>query len=94
MNPIIEINERVDMVVLYRKHTDISTLATPYKMKWRGQEIIFTQLGMRHPTQQGKRMIHVFDASDGVNDYRLEFDAEHLTWVLAAILPGNGVPHA
>lgn len=33
-------------------------------------------------------MIHVFDMSDGQNDYRLEFDAEGLTWTLVCILPG------
>jgi len=88
MDPTIEINERVDMVVLYKKHADISTLALPYKMKWKSREIIFIQLGMRHPTEKGKRMVHIFDVSDGVDDYRLEFDAERLTWQLIAIVPG------
>lgn len=91
MNPIVEINERVDMVVLYRKHGDISTLATPYKMKWRNKEIEFKQLGMRHPTKQGRRTIHIFDVSDGCNDYRLEHDAERLTWTLIYLLPGGVV---
>ena len=88
MDPTIEINERVDIVVLYKKHGDISTLALPYKMKWKNREITFTQLGMRHPTARGKRMIHIFDVSDGIDDYRLEFDAERLTWQLIAIVPG------
>jgi hypothetical protein len=30
-------------------------------------------------------MIHVFDMTDGTADYRLEFDAEALTWTLVAI---------
>ncbi len=89
MDPTIEINERVDMVVLYKKHGDISTLAVPYKMRWKDQDIQFTQLGMRHPTAKGKRMIHVFDVSDGCNDYRLEYDAEHLTWTLVCMIPGD-----
>jgi hypothetical protein len=88
MDPTIEINECVDMVVLYRKHGDISTLALPYKMRWKDREIIFTKLGMRHPTAKGKRMVHVFDVSDGVDDYRIEFDAERLTWLLVAVIPG------
>lgn len=53
--------------------------------------IDFTELGLRHPTSKGTRMIHVFDMSDGVNDYRLEFDAEGLTWTLAAIREGHHV---
>jgi len=60
-------------------------------MKYRGQVIDFTELGLRHPTSKGTRMIHVFDMSDGVNDYRLEFDAEGLTWTLAAIREGHHV---
>jgi hypothetical protein len=44
---------------------------------------------MRHPTVQGRRMIHVFDMSDGINDYRLEHDAERLTWTLVSMIEGN-----
>ncbi|HIA92016.1 TPA: hypothetical protein EYO12_02765 [Candidatus Saccharibacteria bacterium] len=88
MDPTIVINERVDVIALYRKGGDISALAFPAKMRYNGQDIVFTKLGMRHPTSKGKRMIHVFDVSDGVNDYRLEFDAENLTWTLVAMIGG------
>ena len=90
MDPSLIINERVDVVALYKKDGDISTLAFPARMRYRNQEINFTTLGMRHPTSKGKRMVHVFDVSDGSNDYRLEFDAERLTWTLVAIIPGAG----
>ena len=89
MNPESIINERVEVLAIYRKDCDVSSICMPYKMKYRNREIVFTELGMRHPTAQGKRMIHVFDMSDGVNDYRLEFDAEGLTWTLIAILEGK-----
>ena len=39
-------------------------------------------------TAKGRRMVHVFDVSDEVNDYRLEFDAQGLTWTLVAMIPG------
>lgn len=60
----------------------------PWKMKYGIHEIVFTKLGMRHSTAKGKRMIHVFDMSDGVNDYRIEFDAERLIWTLVSIVEG------
>lgn len=65
----------------------------PWKMSFRGQEIVFTVFDMKHPTTKGKRMKHVFEMSDGSNDYRIEFDAEHLTWTLANIVEGhsNGI---
>lgn len=90
MNPVEMIDERVDVAVVYKKDGDITTLACPKKMVYHGREIMFTKLGMRHPTVQGQRMIHVFDMSDGTNDYRLEFDAERLTWTLVSVIAGSG----
>ena len=86
MNPTIEINERIDVVTVFKRQRDISSLCLPHKMRWKNQEIEFTELALRHPTVQGKRMIHVFHMSDGANGYRLEFDAEHLTWTLVAMI--------
>lgn len=87
MNPD-EINERVEVIAVY-KYGDAGRCCFPARMKYQGQEVAFTELGLRHPTSKGKRMIHVFDVSDGVNDYRLEFDAERLSWTLVAILEGH-----
>lgn len=89
MNPTTYINERVDVVVLFRRQGKETDLCVPHKMRYQNQEIVFTEVGLRHPTKQGKRMIHVFDMSNGINDYRLEFDAEALTWKLVAILEGS-----
>jgi hypothetical protein len=88
MDNTIEINERVEVIARYRTHGDPLAICWPAKMQFRGQVTTFTELGLRHPTTRGRRMIHVFDMSDGVNDYRLEFDAEMLTWTLIAMLPG------
>jgi len=84
-------NERVEVVAVYRTSVDVSQICYPAKMKYQGQVVEFTELGLRHPTSKGKRMIHVFDMSNGVNDYRLEFDAEGLTWTLVAIREGHDV---
>jgi hypothetical protein len=89
MDPTIHINERIDMVAVFRRAGDHMTLCMPYKMRWRGQEIILIEMGLRHPTVAGKRMIHVFHMSDGVNGYRIEFDAEALTWTLVSTIPGG-----
>ena len=86
MDPTIEINERVDVVVVYKKRGDIGSLCVPFRMRWRGREIDLTELALRHPTVAGKRMIHVFHVSDGCNGYRLEFDSEMLTWTLVAMI--------
>lgn len=89
MDPTILINKRVDVVCIFKSRGDVLELCLPHKMKYRGKEIVFTELGLRHPTTQGKRMVHIFDMSDGASDYRLEFDAESLTWTLVATIEGN-----
>jgi hypothetical protein len=85
------INERVEVIAIFKRGTDPSLICFPAKMKYRNQLIEFSELGLRHPTSKGKRMIHVFDMSDGINDYRLEFDAESLTWTLVAMMGGGQV---
>jgi hypothetical protein len=89
MDPTIVINERVDVVAVYRRQGDMSSLCIPAKMRWRNQEIAFTELALKFPTVAGKRMIHVFHVSDGANNYRLEYDAEALTWTLVAVIEGT-----
>lgn len=89
MDPTVQINEKVDIVPIFRAHASEVSICVPWKMKYGIREIIFTKFGMRHPTAKGKRMIHVFDMSDGVNDYRIEFDAERLTWTLVSMVEGR-----
>jgi hypothetical protein len=89
MDPTIEINERIDVIALYYAKGEFMTLAKPIRMKWRGQEITFVETALRFPTVQGKRMLHVFHMSDGVNSYRIEFDAENLAWTLVKIIEGR-----
>lgn len=87
MNPTIQINKRVKVIATYADIGDVSGSCMPCKMKYNGQDITFTELALRHPTVQGKRMIHVFHMSDGANGYRLEFDAERLAWTLVSMIP-------
>jgi len=89
VNPTIEINKSVDVITKFCVNGTVNSRVVPCKMLFGGREIVFTKLGMLHPTGKGKKMIHVFDVSDENNDYRLEFDAERLSWTLMAIVPGG-----
>jgi hypothetical protein len=80
-----EINSRVKVVATFSPDTDIGRAAMPARMLYRGREITFTKLGLYHPTTKGRRMVHIFDMTDGASDYRLEFDAERLSWTLVSI---------
>jgi hypothetical protein len=88
MDPTVLISQPVDVIAIFKKGGPNRDFCTPYKMRYQGRDIELKELGLRHPTSAGKRMIHVFDVSDGSNDYRLEFDAEALTWTLVAVLEG------
>ena len=92
MDSVTRINERVEVIAQFQSGVDVGHICMPAKMRWRGEVITFAELGMRHPTRQGARMIHVFDMTDGVNDYRLEFDAEGLVWTLKELLEGHYEP--
>jgi len=82
----VEVNSRVKIIARFDCSSDISKNLLPIKMFYNGREIIFNKLGLYHPTVVGKKMIHVFDMSDGSSDYRIEFDAERLIWKLISIM--------
>lgn len=81
------INERVEVMAIFNMNKGDTNKCIPKKMKYKNRVITFTELGFRHPTSQGNRMIHVFDATDGNAEYRIELDAESLTWELICIIP-------
>lgn len=86
---VTTLRERVGVEVQFNTQGNANQIVFPKNMFYKGRLIVFTEVGMVHPTSKGERMIHVFDVSDGDNDYRLEFDAERLVWLLTAILYGE-----
>ena len=80
MNNEIFLNERIDVIARF---TTGLNPCVPIKFRRpSGREVEITKIGLRHPTMQGKRAVHVFDVTDGALDYRIELDSERLTWQL------------
>lgn len=80
MNDETFLDEQIDVVAIFRPGR---TMCEPVKFRRpNGREIVISEIGLRHPTQLGKRMVHMFDVTDNQADYRIEFDAERLTWRL------------
>ena len=78
MNDEVLLNERVDVVATFGVGLNPRV---PHRFRRpNGREVGITEIGLRHPTEKGKRMVHIFDVTDGAMDYRLEFDSERLTW--------------
>ncbi len=81
MNDETFLNERIDVVCTFG--TGLNPCVPVKFRRASGRVIEVTEIGLRHPTVQGKRMVHMFDVTDGGADYRLEFDTERLTWRLS-----------
>ncbi|NCU39208.1 hypothetical protein EOL96_09375, partial [Candidatus Saccharibacteria bacterium] len=80
MNDETFLDERVAIVATFGAGLNP---CTPVKFRRsNGREVIISEIGLRHPTTVGRRMVHVFDVTDGQADYRLEFDSERLAWRL------------
>lgn len=80
MNDELYLNEKITVVVVFGNGLNP---CRPIKFRRsNGREVEITEIGLRHPRVQGKRMLHIFDVTDGGADYRIEFDAERLTWYL------------
>ncbi len=80
MNDELFLDERIDVVATFG--TGLNPCVPVKFRRANGREVVVTEIGLRHPTTQGKRTVHMFDVTDGGADYRLEFDSERLTWRL------------
>lgn len=85
MEDVTKINKEVSIVAFYFKNEQRRLRCYPRRMEYGGHRVDFTEAGLVHPTTKGKRMVHVFDMTDGQADYRLEFDAQALSWKLVYI---------
>ena len=80
MNDETLLDERIEVIAVFGGGLNP---CKPIRFRRRnGREIKITEIGLRHPSTQGLRTIHVFDVTDGGADYRLELDSERLTWRL------------
>lgn len=80
MNDETFLNERIQ--VLAKFGTGLNP-CVPIKFKRKnGREVVITEIGLRHPSNDGRKTIHIFDVTDGGADYRIELDSERLTWRL------------
>lgn len=80
MNDEQFLNEKIDVVAIFRPGR---TMCEPLRFRRaNGREITITEIGLRHPRNQGSKLIHIFDVTNGEADYRIEFNAETLSWRL------------
>ena len=79
------INEPVS-VALWSNHTTHKIL--PYSLYWHGRRYQISSVGFHHTYHVGRILMHVFSVTDGVTFFRLELNAEALTWQLLDVEAG------
>lgn len=80
MNDEVQLNERVQVVAIF--DGSIHKCRPCRIRRPNGVEINVADVGLHYPIIRGRRIFHIFDVTDGLADYRLEFDSERLTWRL------------
>jgi len=72
-------------VIAYYFRGETQPECFPKRLEYNNQIIAFSENGRRHTTLKDRRLVHVFDMTDGTANYQLEFDAATLTWTLISV---------
>jgi len=84
MDCVNSVNQLVNVVAYYFRGLT-QPECYPKRMEYNNQIVTFDETGSRRTSLKGRRLVHVFDMTDGQADYRLEFNAETLSWALVSI---------
>lgn len=80
----IAINKEITVTALYfRNNKDFLTF--PKRIEYDGETYTFIESGFQYLVTQGKKIIRIFDMTDGKYNYRLSFDPERINWTLVNI---------
>jgi hypothetical protein len=71
------INETIEVIA---KFSDKKTI--PVKFLWHGREILIKKVNLAYSAWEGRTKFHFFAVSDDTNYFKLQFNAENLSWTL------------
>jgi len=80
VNKSLKINEQVKVIATF----DDESICQPIKMEFRGHEVTFNKFRINYSNLSGADE-RVFDLFDQERRYRLIFNMENLSWLLASI---------
>lgn len=80
------LDEKISVVSIYNKEKGRTT---PYKMRWRFRDVVFSEVTYHHVIREGRQVFHVFHVTDGTMDFRLHLDTYGLHWKLMEVSDGN-----
>lgn len=77
---MVDINEPIEVVVLFKKSSII-----PYLFFWHRRKIKLTNINLVHTSIEGSKLFYHFSTSSGGNFYKLKFSVGDLKWELEEI---------
>lgn len=80
VNKSLKINEQVKVVATF----DDESICQPIKMEFRGHEVTFSKFRINYSNLSGGDE-KIFDLFDQERRYRLIFNMENLSWLLASV---------
>ena len=81
-----KISEKISVVSFYSRERKISQ---PFYLRWQGQTLRVTQIGLHHTLYEGRTLVHVFCVVAGGLFFKLHFDTQGLTWTVREVSDGN-----
>ena len=76
------IDEQVSVNLLFNH---LKRSSAPTSLYWRGRRYTITQIGLHHIVREGRTLLHIFSVTDGTAAFKLELNAETLSWKLLEI---------
>jgi hypothetical protein len=72
-----QINEPIEVIAKFSANKTV-----PIKFLWHNREILIKKINLHYTNRDGRNKFYYFAVSDGVNYFKLQFDAESLNWTL------------
>ena len=80
------VEKNVNVLAYYFKANGPKLNGFPKKIEFDGRVIEFIENGLQSLSEQGQRIVQIFEMSDGQSNYKIEFDDEKNDWKLINLI--------
>lgn len=84
MDCVVSVNRLINVTAYYFRGQP-ALECFPKRIEYSNRVVSFSENGLRRTMLRGKRLIQVFEMTDGEANYRLEYDTEKLSWSLVSV---------
>ncbi len=77
-----KIHEKVDVVAVYDTTRKSNMPIKPMKIKWRGRVYLINKFDYYNKVRAGRELLHIFSVANDTMFFKLELNADTLSWQL------------